>query len=272
MRAPRRLRQLVRIAEQHDAVRARRDRERVRKRELTGLVDEEDVDGLLHVRTREEPGRSTDHVDVLTQRAGHVLRFVPLRPQVARALVLVGLLTNAHVDATSFGSLPDLVEEVPDDGMALRDHANLLALRDEIECHLGAHTRLARPRWPLDRQTRPLEQQDDAARGLVRSFVRQAEWGAGGADGGSAPQQDVSSRARVARPVDATCDRRRRDPPQRVFQLTVAVVHRRMRVVRVVGLVPWFRSSVPTPSSMTSPAFFCVAGSCGLSPTLMRCS
>jgi hypothetical protein len=43
--------QLLRVAEQDDGRRSSGHRERVGKRDLAGLVDEEHVDGLAHVST-----------------------------------------------------------------------------------------------------------------------------------------------------------------------------------------------------------------------------
>ena len=48
--------ELLRVAEQHDVPRRRPDRERVGERDLARLVDEERVDGAVHVLAREEPG------------------------------------------------------------------------------------------------------------------------------------------------------------------------------------------------------------------------
>ena len=68
MRALRDLGQLVRVAEQDQRARARPGGEDVRQRELTRLVDEEDVDRTLggvnvDAWTRQRPGRPGDEVE-----------------------------------------------------------------------------------------------------------------------------------------------------------------------------------------------------------------
>src|SRR5690606_16425808 len=63
MAALQRLLELLRIAEQHQALARRGDREHVRQRHLPGLVDNQHVDALLEVFPHPTPGRRADDVD-----------------------------------------------------------------------------------------------------------------------------------------------------------------------------------------------------------------
>ena len=55
MNALRHVRQLLRIAEQHDVARARAHRHGIGQRHLAGLVDEQVVELALHLLAREQP-------------------------------------------------------------------------------------------------------------------------------------------------------------------------------------------------------------------------
>ena len=57
-----RLLELLRIAEQHDAVRRLRHGDDVRERHLSGFVDEEHVDRRLEFRSRPQPRRAADDI------------------------------------------------------------------------------------------------------------------------------------------------------------------------------------------------------------------
>jgi hypothetical protein len=52
-RSLRDLRKLVRVTQEHDALRSRPDGDRVGKRHLPGFIDEERVDVLIELRARE---------------------------------------------------------------------------------------------------------------------------------------------------------------------------------------------------------------------------
>ena len=62
------VRELLRIAEQHDAACALSNGERVGERDLARLVDEEDVDGLAHLLARPQPCRAGIEQDLLVGR------------------------------------------------------------------------------------------------------------------------------------------------------------------------------------------------------------
>src|SRR5207244_4066884 len=58
------LAELKRIAEQHEIAGRNSDRERVRERDLTGLVDEQVVQGPIHFLPGEEPRSAGDELHV----------------------------------------------------------------------------------------------------------------------------------------------------------------------------------------------------------------
>ena len=60
--------ELERVAEQDEVAGGRADRERVRERDLAGLVDEQVVERLVHVLLGEEPGGAGDELHVLGRR------------------------------------------------------------------------------------------------------------------------------------------------------------------------------------------------------------
>ena len=64
MRALRDLRELQRIAEQHDVARRGSHRERVGERHLPGLVDHKRVDRAVESFVREQPSRTREEQDV----------------------------------------------------------------------------------------------------------------------------------------------------------------------------------------------------------------
>ena len=64
------VRELLRVAEQDDAAGALGDGDRVGERHLAGLVDEEHVDGLVHVLARPQPGRAGVEQDSSSSAGG----------------------------------------------------------------------------------------------------------------------------------------------------------------------------------------------------------
>ena len=64
MRALRDLRELQRVAKQHDVARRRSHRERVGERHLPGFVDDERVDLAVERFVREEPRRAREEQHV----------------------------------------------------------------------------------------------------------------------------------------------------------------------------------------------------------------
>src|SRR5690606_1098750 len=84
-----RLIELLRVADEHERLGRRRNGECVRERELTGLIDHEDVDGADHVLAPPEP-----------RGAGNQLH--PTIRYYALQLIVV-------VDATDFGELTPLL-------------------------------------------------------------------------------------------------------------------------------------------------------------------
>ena len=62
MRALHHLRQLARIADEHDVARAAPHGEQVGEPDLPGLVDDQRVEGALELRPAEVEGGAADHV------------------------------------------------------------------------------------------------------------------------------------------------------------------------------------------------------------------
>ncbi len=78
------LRELVRVAEQHEVARGRPDRERVGERELTALVDEQRVDVLVELLAREQERRAREQLQL---RVEHLRVLVRVLDEPAPALV-----------------------------------------------------------------------------------------------------------------------------------------------------------------------------------------
>jgi hypothetical protein len=67
------LRELLRITEQNHVARARAHRERVRQRDLTGLVDEQVVERAVHLLAAEQPRGPCQQVVVAAGEVGQLL-------------------------------------------------------------------------------------------------------------------------------------------------------------------------------------------------------
>src|SRR5438552_18638641 len=87
MRALRWLGELVWVAEENYVLSARGDGERIRKRELSGLVDKQNINLVLQLRAGKEPRRSADDIQPRLERARHCLRLESLDPGVMRPFI-----------------------------------------------------------------------------------------------------------------------------------------------------------------------------------------
>ena len=146
-------RQLVRVADQHDRPGTRPDRDGVCERHLAGLVDEQDVERAVELRSGEEPAGAGHDVDRpggkgrgdvgVGADAGHAIEVTD---------VGVGLLDDADRDPLLGRGLDDRLDQVADRLVRLRGDADPLPGPHEVEDHPGAGVGLAGPRRTLDRQ------------------------------------------------------------------------------------------------------------------------
>ena len=188
-----RLRELLRITQQHQALRCVRDREHVGQRQLPGLVDDQDVDGLGESRAGEQPGRAGDDVD-------RCRRARPRRPSAIRC-------TGCPARRTARARLPsarcrgrrrsrpprldDRAEQVADDLVAEPGDADPLSLGHQPKDHARAGPGLAGAGRPLHRQHVAVEFGGQPAQRLLGRLVRAAaardRTTAGGPAAGRAP-------------------------------------------------------------------------------------
>ena len=127
-RALRDLRELVRVAEEDDRLRARPERERVRERDLAGLVDEQVVELRVELLAAEEPARPGDELVVGLEERLRPRLALDERPLVDRLRVPARrLLEAAELDALRERVLLDLGEELVDRLVALRGDRDPLA-------------------------------------------------------------------------------------------------------------------------------------------------
>ena len=125
----RHLRKLHRVTEQDERPRGRAERERVRERDLPGLVDEEVIERPVELGPAEEPGRAGDELHL---RVGEA-RVAPRRRDEAagedRVIPARRLLQPAELDACLGSDFFDLAEQVVDRLVARRGDADPLATR-----------------------------------------------------------------------------------------------------------------------------------------------
>ena len=76
--------ELVRVAKEHDRLRAAAHRDDVRQRHLTGLIDEQDVQAIFHLCASKQPGRAAGHV---VAAAGQAALDLPVVRRHADAVV-----------------------------------------------------------------------------------------------------------------------------------------------------------------------------------------
>ena len=256
----RRLRQLLRVAQQHHRPRAPRHRHRVRQRELPRLVDHQHVDGLGHVRAGPEPRRPADQVHVAVHQRPRDEAVVRRPRHVVRTavLALVALLQRRP---------PDRLQQVADDRVGGRRDADLLARRPAAPGSARPPRSSCRspagPGWPAPRRPAP----GRAARSR-RSSTR--------------PRAAAFPRERAARPAPAPGSRGRPARPRRsprsprAGSWCSAARPARARAAAAArppsssapAARPWRRARRP------SPAFFAVSTSSASSPadTFVSCT
>jgi hypothetical protein len=195
VRALAHVRELLRIAEQDDGPRALCHRQRVGQRDLTGLVDEEDVDLLAHVFTGPQPRCAREQPN-LVRRCGDGGGVVDDLDAVAAhggVRLGVALLAAEECDAGLVGGSLDLFEELGDGLVRRGRHADPEAAVHQVDGEPTAGVRLAGSRRALDEECRRLERRHlirehgevDGSAGQRRSAGREA-W--------RAAQQQVDAR------------------------------------------------------------------------------
>ena len=158
VRALQHLAELLRVADEHDVVRAGRHRAGVGERDLAGLVDEEVVEPPVELGVGEEPGRAAEQlrvrgllvlVDVLDLRAG------VLRLGVAAARLLHPVEGEPELGRARL----DLGQELVDRPVARRGDADRLARGEQAGDQPARRPRLARAGRALDHEVAPVERE-----------------------------------------------------------------------------------------------------------------
>src|SRR5207247_949417 len=143
MQALAHLRELQRVAEQDDRPRARPDRERVRERNLARLVDEDVVELLVELRTREQPGRPGDQLQPGVVEVVVVAGALDERANVDGLRVAAArLLQPMEFDTGGRGDVLYLTEQVVDRLVRRRGDADALAAHDQMDDQPRARIRL----------------------------------------------------------------------------------------------------------------------------------
>lgn len=130
-----RLIELLRVTHEDKRLCCLRDGEHVGEGHLRGLVDEEHIDRFKCVRTRPEPGRPTADVHVVADGRDEVFTPTGKRQPMLLFVFFIGLMTALKIDAEPIRFLDDLVDEIPDDLVAVRGDPDCLALSDEGADH-----------------------------------------------------------------------------------------------------------------------------------------
>ena len=176
VRAALRLLELLRVAEEDDALRGLGHGEDVGEGGLAGLVHEEDVDGAGVLLARPEPGRAgADLRGAVVERGedvGVVGDFVDAGDgRVGLLGAGLDLLDAGDGDLHLAGGFEDGVEEVADDLVADGGDADLEARVDAGDDHPRAGVRLPRSGRALDGEERAVEGEDGALREVDRVFA-----------------------------------------------------------------------------------------------------
>src|SRR5262249_34135858 len=157
-RALRDLRQLVRIAEEHEVPRRMTDRDDVGERNLARLVHDQRVEEATEILASEEPRRAREALKLLvpqiTQEGARV------DEPALDAGALAGWLLTAPEREASPPRLPlDSVEEVGDRLVAERRDADPPARAHELDRGLRTLPRLPRARRPLHEEMAAIERE-----------------------------------------------------------------------------------------------------------------
>ncbi len=160
--------ELLRIAEQNQAVGRSGHGDDVGERYLAGLVDEQDVDGIDHLRRRPQPRGPCREVrsPVIESRSDITGVLGARHARVAEHLLRLGVLDRKHIDIARFGGIEYGRQEIADDLVAGSCDADAFARVEQLSDHPGARVRLARSRRALDRQGRVVERRRQAFGGL----------------------------------------------------------------------------------------------------------
>ena len=232
--------ELVRVAKEHDRLRAAAHRDDVRQRHLTGLIDEQDVQAIFHLCASKQPGRAAGHV---VAAAGQAALDLPVVRRHADAvgtsgiLPAVALLHDAHGLAGPFGGGRDCIDKVADGPVRLSRDTNPASDADQFDDHPGSGPRLARAGRPLDGKRRLLQGKRESPCRVERCFARlrqrAARWLTG--DSRRPPQDQVAHGPVATWPLDPVLESPIGDPPQGVAHDTAAVGLARNQGARVLA-------------------------------------
>src|SRR5438105_15721562 len=156
----RHLRQLQRITEQNERARRRPHRQRIRQRYLARLVDEQVIERLVELRSREEPRRSRVQLNVdcwddlvcALDELSFVRRF---------GIAAARLLQASERDAVLARGLLDRAQEIVDRLVARRRDTDSLAAHEQVHDQARARVRLARARRALYEQVTTFDLLDE---------------------------------------------------------------------------------------------------------------
>ena len=215
------LRELVRVAEEDDRARRATHGHDVGQRHLAGLVDEQDVDLALHLVTGEQPrcpGRDVDrtiHQGALDRGVvGRELDSVEVRRVVAR----IAFLDRPQRQPCLGRCLGGRDQQVGDRLVGRGTDPNPATGLDCLHDHARPQPGLARARWALDREDRPIEVEDDAASRLEGRFAVADQLAPRGVARDPRRHSEDQVADRSIRPIalDAGLDGPVRDPAQGV--------------------------------------------------------
>ena len=210
MAALRRLRQLLRIAEQHELRRRAAHREHVGQRLLPRLVDEQHVDRVRHPLARPQPRGAGDHVELLVA--------LPRRPSPSRCTrrcrpSSAGGPSPSAARAPTAPRLATASSRLPITAWLCAVMPTRLPRLHELDDQLRALGRLPRTGRALDGEVRRVER---AGVGIAPRAQQQVERGTVRAGRVQAVLDHVLGQALDRRFGHRVVDRRRRDQRVRV--------------------------------------------------------
>ena len=173
MDALKRLVQLLRVAQQQQALGTARRGQGVGQGHLAGFVDAEHVDQAFRFVARPEPGRAADHVkrSRRERRAGVADIQEGLRVgEFGFAGSEAGPLTDRDVDSPLPSDPRGLFQELADDLVAVGRDAHLLPCYNQVHDHFRAHRAFAGAGRSLDGQVALVERLDQPPGRILRIF------------------------------------------------------------------------------------------------------